>query len=613
MTTTIQQLTDKVGALTDDQLADVLRANETIEANLKGRDDETLVLVRAEALRRWGTMFPPRRAPDTTAGDILFVHPKAAQAQQDKAVLKMVIGAILAWDISSVVLSTLMFQRLLHLPSEAFADALGNIIGTAVGPILALSWDAVPCFFLWKGKSWARIFLLVTRWLMLPVTAIIAVYASDYVSLPLAIGIVASQMILLRKHLSKKAAQVWFAVFLGLVVSISLRHLPQWRMLLGEQKLIEQGQPMQTYKSPLHYKFAYPVSGWKAMDKAMAADIIRKDLDAADIFVGKNDGSAYGFFVAEGIDSRAASQESLAKVSDWLQQNYFKDAKDVASHPFAGGAGLTGKRFVGGQHFSYVGFFKPLEKVGITAYFWAQEKYEAGLRKDVETFYNTLEELPRREWQGPRTAKEIYDRFSNAVVLITVYNNKKQVLGYGSGFNISPDGLVVTSLHVIAGGAAYADVTFPKNGMYKDVRVFGASEANADLAFLKLDGAKLPVVLQSSSSDVAVGDKVYVISNPKGLLNTLTEGIVSGNRIIDGGVHAYQITAPMSPGSSGGAVLNEYGEVIGIAFVILQDSQNLNFCIAADEIAGVRAFEQSVPLKDLRNYLNLRRAGAGGK
>src|SRR6201999_60661 len=73
------------------------------------------------------------------------------------------------------------------------------------------------------------------------------------------------------------------------------------------------------------------------------------------------------------------------------------------------------------------------------------------------------------------------------------------------------------------------------------------------------------------------GDSVVAIGNPLGLENTVSNGLISARRKFDEGVEVLQISAPIAPGSSGGPIFNDHGEVIGIATAILEEGQNLNF------------------------------------
>jgi serine protease Do len=93
----------------------------------------------------------------------------------------------------------------------------------------------------------------------------------------------------------------------------------------------------------------------------------------------------------------------------------------------------------------------------------------------------------------------------------------------------------------------------------------------------------LPHVTLGSSKDLAVGAKVTVISSPSGLENTVSDGILSAVREYDA-VRLLQITAPISPGSSGGPVLNTAGQMVGVATFQFEKGQNLNFAVGAEYI-----------------------------
>jgi hypothetical protein len=106
-------------------------------------------------------------------------------------------------------------------------------------------------------------------------------------------------------------------------------------------------------------------------------------------------------------------------------------------------------------------------------------------------------------------------------------------------------------------------------------------------------GAKAPSLLLGDSGNAKVGDEVYVVGNPLGLEGTFSSGIISGIRQVDKD-KLFQITAPISPGSSGGPVLNKSGMVIGIAVASYQGGQNLNFAIPSSYLESIIAKITSV-------------------
>ena len=222
------------------------------------------------------------------------------------------------------------------------------------------------------------------------------------------------------------------------------------------------------------------------------------------------------------------------------------------------------------------------------------------LRKRVKET-NNINKDPQKEEVASYKPSEIFSQNNEAVVLVRSYDGSGNLIGFGSGFNVHENGVIVTNLHVVLSGGSYLDIKFPKHGTYEDVYIAGFSDFSTDLAVLRIDGKELPKVNISPSVPVNVGDRIYTISNPEGLLNTLSEGLVSAERVVDNTTF-YQITAPISEGSSGGAVFNEFGEVIGVASMIMKKGQNLNFAISIDEFSRIEKFEEYFTLKDLMDY-----------
>ena len=83
----------------------------------------------------------------------------------------------------------------------------------------------------------------------------------------------------------------------------------------------------------------------------------------------------------------------------------------------------------------------------------------------------------------------------------------------------------------------------------------------------------------------------------------MSEGIISAGRTVDG-TNLFQITAPISEGSSGGPVFDNMGDVMGVASMVMKEGQNLNFAISVDEVVKVDTFEEYFTLKDLMDYVN---------
>lgn len=206
---------------------------------------------------------------------------------------------------------------------------------------------------------------------------------------------------------------------------------------------------------------------------------------------------------------------------------------------------------------------------------------------------------------------ELAAQAKSAVVLLTLTDASGRKLGVGTGFFISADGRLVTNYHVIKGaGGAKATLS---NG--KEVAVLGvlAADAARDIAILQAEGGAHPVLPLGDAKSVRAGDEVVVIGSPKGLAGSLSVGIVSAIRedgVGDeeeerearerGRLWGIQITAPLSPGSSGSPIMTRNGDVIAVAVGALSDGQGLNFGIpvevAKSLVAGIEPGAAPAPL-----------------
>ena len=151
-----------------------------------------------------------------------------------------------------------------------------------------------------------------------------------------------------------------------------------------------------------------------------------------------------------------------------------------------------------------------------------------------------------------------------------------QPLAMGSGFVIK-DGIVATNLHVVEGASqGYAKLADRKDKFNISGTV--ATDPARDIVLLAVEGLQAPALALGDSTQVAVGDEVYAVGNPRGLEGTFSAGIISSVRKV-GDDTFLQITAPISPGSSGGPVVNAKGEVVGMSVATFKGGQNLNFAI----------------------------------
>jgi Trypsin-like peptidase domain len=149
-------------------------------------------------------------------------------------------------------------------------------------------------------------------------------------------------------------------------------------------------------------------------------------------------------------------------------------------------------------------------------------------------------------------------------------------LSRGSGFCVG-NGELASNVHVIAGAARGYAKLVGENTKY-DIEGIAALSPEADLVVVKISGGCSQALALGNSDAVQVGDSVYAVGNPQGLEGTFSQGIVSSVREL-GSNKLLQITAPISPGSSGGPVLNKKGEVIGVSVATFRGGQNLNFAV----------------------------------
>ncbi|MCK9431286.1 MAG: trypsin-like peptidase domain-containing protein [Candidatus Omnitrophica bacterium] len=165
---------------------------------------------------------------------------------------------------------------------------------------------------------------------------------------------------------------------------------------------------------------------------------------------------------------------------------------------------------------------------------------------------------------------------SPAIVMITTVSNTGGALG--SGFLISSDGTIVTNYHVIKGAEGLGVKFAQEKELISNVSVI-KTDAIRDIALIKINTPVNATPLSLGDSEqIVVGERVVAIGNPQGLQNTISDGLVSAVRDA-GGVKQIQISVPISHGSSGGALLNMRGQVIGITSSGIDQAQNLNFAI----------------------------------
>lgn len=180
-----------------------------------------------------------------------------------------------------------------------------------------------------------------------------------------------------------------------------------------------------------------------------------------------------------------------------------------------------------------------------------------------------------QEGRREKTYEELA-MLSSSVVMIAIHNRKGDIIGTGSGIMLNKDGYILTNNHVASGGAFYSVKIEDDEQAYTTDEIIKYNP-DMDLALIRIDRCFNPLQIYRGSRLVR-GQRVVAIGSPLGLFNSISDGIIAGFRKINN-VDMIQFTAPISHGSSGGALMNMYGEVIGISTAGFDDGQNINLAV----------------------------------
>ena len=194
----------------------------------------------------------------------------------------------------------------------------------------------------------------------------------------------------------------------------------------------------------------------------------------------------------------------------------------------------------------------------------------------------TVVQEPQEPVKATKDIPTIVKEATPAVVAIVVSDAAGRPVGQGSGFVVSRDGRVVTNFHVIKGAGSML-IKF-SNGAYFVVEGVLATDVERDIAILQAKGEGFSALPLGDADLVQVGEEVIAIGTPKGLEATVSNGIVSAVRKLTKDLSLIQTTAPISPGSSGGPLLDMRGKVIGITSLAFEPGQNLNFAVPVNYV-----------------------------
>jgi S1-C subfamily serine protease len=180
--------------------------------------------------------------------------------------------------------------------------------------------------------------------------------------------------------------------------------------------------------------------------------------------------------------------------------------------------------------------------------------------------------------------EQLYSAIAPSIVALDVENFAGKHF-VANAFLASGERLAVTAWHVVH-DARRVEARFSDN---QRVTVTGLVDKNEklDLALLQLDAGRRPRITLAAANP-QIGSRVYLIGSPRGLDFSMSEGLISQIRTLDG-VRYYQLSCPISPGDSGGPVLNDRGEAIGVVSWRKADAENVGFAIPCPEVARMNA------------------------
>jgi hypothetical protein len=187
--------------------------------------------------------------------------------------------------------------------------------------------------------------------------------------------------------------------------------------------------------------------------------------------------------------------------------------------------------------------------------------------------------------RGIKQPSEIYSMVIPSTVML------KTDIGSGSGFYVKPN-VIATNYHVIK-GAEWARCSPDNSYDWYEITGYLAVDEAADLALLQVSGPRRKP-LPLASGNVVNGQQIYAFGAPQQFYGTISDGLVT-LRLFEG-IKLLQISAPISPGSSGGPIVNRFGEVVGVASMTHTTAQNLNLAIDYHHLADLMQYMSSYPV-----------------
>ena len=220
-------------------------------------------------------------------------------------------------------------------------------------------------------------------------------------------------------------------------------------------------------------------------------------------------------------------------------------------------------------------------------------------------------------------AREIHELVSSAVLFIETYKTQEDLesddrLSSGSGFLISPDGVAALCWHELddasvalastTDGRSFPIISVLYYDVYQDFAVVRLSKTDTDGNTVRF----FPYLDLGDSDAISAGELVYLVGSPLGMTDTITSGLISHTkRIVDDPAYPLiQMTAPASNGSSGGPLMNRYGEVIGVLFGSFVGGENMNLAVPINAVENPSLAGPGVPLEEVAAEIRERKDNA---
>jgi Trypsin-like peptidase domain len=199
--------------------------------------------------------------------------------------------------------------------------------------------------------------------------------------------------------------------------------------------------------------------------------------------------------------------------------------------------------------------------------------------------------LPTASAQTPLPPEQIIEHVLPCVATVLVGDSAGGPMRIGSAVVVREDGVLLTAYHVVK-DAHEVQIKFKNGETYDDVQLLGVDQRR-DVAALRVSASQLPTLPAASLQEVKPGAAVYAVSQARALPWSASAGIVSAVRLADEvsgagtGYRLLQFTAPISPGSSGGLVVDANARLLGIIVASYHDAQNLNFAVPLESVLGL--------------------------